>query len=117
MSSLFFGVCIPVAKDSSNVQEFKNKIHFVTDFITVYTKSVGLQVPGNIILHSLSFILFPLHSQTSPLGFEKDFPSHDDMQISLTTFLTDGTKLLPVTPLPTKRNNKQREQQTIETNE
>ena len=62
----------PLSTDSSNVQEFKNKIYFVTDFITVYTKSVGLQVPGNIrLLYSLNFILFPLHSQTSALGFEK----------------------------------------------
>ena len=39
------------------------------------------------------------------------FPSYDDMQISLTMFLIDGTNLLPVTPLPTKRQqiNKQTE--------
>ena len=46
-----------------------NKIHFVADFITVYIKSVGLEIS---LWRSLSFILFPVHSQMSVLGFEKE---------------------------------------------
>ena len=35
----------------------KNKIHFVADFITVYTKSLGLHVPGNIPLTLTEFYI------------------------------------------------------------
>ena len=35
----------------------KKKIHFVADFITVYTKSVGLHVPGNIPLTLTDFYI------------------------------------------------------------
>ena len=35
----------------------KNKIHFVADFITIYTKSVGLHVPGNIPLTFTEFYI------------------------------------------------------------
>ena len=43
-----FFSCISVSTNSSNVHEFKYKIHFITDFFRAYTKFVGLRVPGNI---------------------------------------------------------------------
>ena len=44
-----------------------------------------------------------LKENNFPLSRPGYFPSHDDMQISLTVFLIDGTNLLPVTPPPTKK--------------
>ena len=93
----------------------KNRIHFVADFITVYTKSAGLHVPGNNPLTFTEFYIVSTALTNVPFGIWKKnnfpmsrpgyFPSHDDMQISLTVFLIDRTNLLPVTPPPTKKNN------------
>ena len=64
---LYFS-CIPVSTDSSNVQEFKNKIHFVTDFITVYTKSVGLNLPGDIPFTFTEFYIVSTALKNVPFG-------------------------------------------------
>ena len=91
----------------------KNKIHFVADFITVYTKSVGLEIS---LWHSPSFILFLLHSQTSLLGFEKE-----QLSIVPTRIFSFARRyanfpysvfdrrpnILPVTPSPTKKKQQQ----------
>ena len=86
---------------------------------------VGLHIPGNILLQSLSLYCFhctrkrhlwDLRKNNAALSRSRYFPSHDDMQISLTMFLIDGTNILPVTPLPTKKTNKQ-QQQTTKTNQ
>ena len=85
----------------------KNKIHFVADFITVYTKSVGFQIS---LWHSLSFILFSLHSQTSLLGFEKEQLSIVPTRI----FSWSTAKYTSGHPFPhqKKNNNKQINKQT-----
>ena len=51
----------------------KNKIHFVADFITVYTKSVGLHVPGNIPLTLTEFYIVStaLTNRNVPFGIWK----------------------------------------------
>ena len=48
----------------------KNKIHFVADFITVYTTSVGLHVPGNIPLTLTEFYIVSnaLTNRNVPFG-------------------------------------------------
>ena len=48
----------------------KNKIHFVADFITVYTNAVGLRVPGNIPLTLTKFyiVFTALTNQNVPFG-------------------------------------------------
>ena len=48
----------------------KIKIHFVADFITVYTKSVGLHVPGNIPLTLNEFynVSTALTNRNDPFG-------------------------------------------------
>ena len=113
-----FFVCIPVSTDSSNVHEFKNKIHFVTDFPTAYTKNVGLHLPGNIPFTFTEFFIVSTALTNVPFGIWERRTLHcPDQDIILRTtickfslhllFLIDGTNLHPVTPLPTKRNNKQ----------
>ena len=48
----------------------ENKIHFVADFIMVYTKSAGLHVPGNIPLTVTEFYVVstPLTNRNVPFG-------------------------------------------------
>ena len=91
----------------------------VADFITVYIKSVGLHVPETMPFTFTEFYTVSTALTNVPFVIcivpTSYFPSHDEMQIFLPVFLIDGTNLLPVTPLPTKRNNKQ-QQQTIKTN-
>ena len=104
----------------------KNKIHFVADFITVYTKSVGLHVPGNIPFAFTEFYIVSTAPTNVPFGiFERTTlhcPAQDIFirrticKISITMILIDGTNSLPVTPLPTKRINSQQQEQTIKTN-
>ena len=86
---------------------------------------VGLYVPGYILLHSLSLncfhctcklTLWDLRKNNFLLSRSGYFPSHDGMQISITMFLIDGTNLLPVTPLSTKKKTNKQQQQTIKTN-
>ena len=64
---LYFS-CIPVSTDSLNVLEFKNKIHFVTDFIAVYTESVDLHVPGNIPFTFTEFYIVSSALTNVPFG-------------------------------------------------
>ena len=51
----------------------KNKTHFVADFFTVYTKSVGLHVPGNIPLTLTEFYIVStaLTNRNVPFGIWK----------------------------------------------
>ena len=118
MSFLFLCAYRPVSTDSSNVHEFKNKIHFVTDFPTAYTKNVGLHLPGNIPFTFTEFFIVSTALTNVPFGIWERRTLHcPDQDIILRTtickfslhllFLIDGTNLHPVTPLPTKRNNKQ----------
>ena len=112
--SLFFvHTCIDIQFQRSRVQQydpFRHSFH--------HGLYAGLHVPGNILLYSLSLFCFhctrkrplwDLRKNNFALSRSRYFPSHDDIEICLTMFLIDGTNLLPVTPLPTKKkqtNNK-----------
>ena len=66
----------------------KNKIHFVADFITVCTKSVGLHVPGNIPLSLTEFYIVStaLTNRNVPFGIWKRPTFHcSDQDIFLRT--------------------------------
>ena len=65
----------------------KNKIHFVADFITVYTiKSVGLHVPGNIPLTFTEFYIVFTALTNVPFGIWKRTTFHcPDQDIFLRT--------------------------------
>ena len=66
----------------------KNKIHFVADFISVYTKSVGLHVPGNIPLTLTEFYIVStaLTNRNVPFGIWKRPTFHcPDQDIFLRT--------------------------------
>ena len=104
MSFLFLS--IPISKFSSNVQEFN--IRSISSLIS----SRFIRRFARTWIYPFTFTefkLFPLHSlwdlreNKFLLSRSGNFPSHDDMQISLTMFLIDGTNLLPVTPLFTKK--------------
>ena len=58
--------CIPVSTFSSNVQELNNTSLISSQFIRRFART--WKYPFTVT----EFILFPLHSQTSPLGFEKE---------------------------------------------
>ena len=49
----------------------KNRIHFVADFITVYTKSAGLHVPGNNPLTFTEFYIVSTALTNVPFGIWK----------------------------------------------
>ena len=93
----------------------KNKIHFVADFITVYTKSVGLHVPGNIPLTFTEFYIVSTALTNVPFGIWKWTTFHCPDQ---DTFLRTTICKFPLqcfwstaqiyfrSPLPpTKKNN------------
>ena len=108
--SFIFCACtrIDIQFERSRVQQYDPFRHWF--YHGLY---VGLHVPGSILLHSLSLYCFHCTRKRPLWDLRKNnfalcqsgyFPSHDDMQISLTMFSIDGTNLLPVTPLPTKKN-------------
>ena len=79
-------LCIPVSTDSSNVHKCKNKIHFVTDFFTAYTKSVGLHVPGNIPFTFTEFYIVSTALRNVPFGIWEGRTLHcPDQDIFLRT--------------------------------
>ena len=117
--SFIFCACtrIDIQFERSRVQQYDPFRHWF--YYGLY--DVGLHLPGNILLHSLSLYCFhctrkrpvwDLRKNNFPLSWSGYFPLHDDMQISLTMFLIDGTILLPVTRFPNQKNK-----QTIKTNE
>ena len=60
----FVHTCIDIQFERSRVQQYDPFRHWFHHGLY----DVGLHVPGNILLHSLSLYCF----QTSPLGFEKE---------------------------------------------
>ena len=114
--SFFVHTCIDIQFERSRVQQYDPFRHWLHHGLY----DVGLHVPGNILLHSLSLYCFHcirkrplwnLRKNNFPLSWSGYSLLHDDMQISFTMFLIDGTILLPVTRFPTKKNK-----QTIKTN-
>ena len=102
----------------------KNNIHFVADFITVYTKSVSLHVPGNIPLTFTEFYIVSTALTNVPFGIWRRTTFHcPDQDIFLRTTLCKFPlqcyvfdwrhKFTSGQPFPhQKNNNKQINKQT-----